>query len=129
MHIADTAGLFERAAAALANGGHIAFEEACLVSPPRGVADRRALEQLERLWAGRFLSHEAWQSALAHAGFGACAAEDVTGAFVDHFERLASIARTTGVADYPAHETDAFAHAIELARAGLIGYSRFVARR
>jgi hypothetical protein len=105
------------------------FEEACLDRAPHGGPETRVLEELEHLWGGRFLLREAWQAALASAAFEVTAIDDLTGAFLVHFGRLAAIAQTYGAAEYPAHETEAFGHAMTLANAGVIGYSRFVARR
>jgi SAM-dependent methyltransferase len=129
MHISDTAALFDRAGRAAAPGGRIAFEEACVLAAAASEAEAAALAVLERLWGGRFLSHSAWQTALATAGFETTAIDDLTDAFVVHFERLQTIARTVGAEIYPAHETEAFGLAIKLARSGAIGYSRFVACR
>jgi SAM-dependent methyltransferase len=129
MHIADTAALFDRAAGALVPGGRIAFEEACVARAAESESDANGLAELERLWGGRFLSNEAWQTALAGAGFRTIAVDDLTREFATHFERLHTIARTIAAGAYPAHETDAFVQAIALARAGVIGYSRFVAHR
>ena len=129
MHIGDTAALFDRAAGALVPGGRIAFEEACVTRAAESESEANALAELERLWGGRFLSNDAWQTALASAGFRTIAVDDLTREFATHFERLHTIARTIAAGAYPAHETDAFVQAIALARAGVIGYSRFVARR
>ena len=128
-HIADTAALFDRAARALVPEGRIAFEEGCVTRAAESGSEAHALAELERLWGGRFLSNDAWQRALASAGFRTIAVDDLTREFAIHFERLHTIARTFASGAYPAHETDAFGHAITLARAGVIGYSRFVARR
>ena len=129
MHIADTAALCDRAARALLPGGRIAFEEACVIRAAASESETGALAELERLWGGTFLSPDAWQSALACAGFQTIAVDDMTREFAIHFERLQTIARTVAAGAYPAHETDAFGHAMTLARAGVIGYSRFVARQ
>jgi sarcosine/dimethylglycine N-methyltransferase len=128
-HIADTAALFDRAARAVLTGGRIAFEETCVLRAPNNKLEAESLAAIERLWGGKFLSPYAWQTALARAGFHRTAVDDMTGAFVTYFERLQAIARTSGAGAYPAHETEAFGHAITLANARVIGYWRFVARR
>ena len=129
MHIADTAALFDRVARAVVPGGRVAFEEVCMVGAAQSESEAHALGELARMWGGRFLLRDAWQTALARAGFQTAAVDDLTGAFVIHFERLQTIARTLGAGQYPAHETEAYGQAIRLASAGVIGYTRFVARR
>lgn len=127
IHIADTPHLFERIAAALVPGGRVAFEEGCLARTPRTDSEAHSLAELEQLWGGRFLSREAWESALAGASLHASDLTDLTEMFVSDFERLETIARAQGAGRYPAHETRAFTLAVELARAGVIEYSRVVA--
>jgi len=128
-HIADTAALFKKAAGALLPVGRIAFEEPCLLRPPANAAEADTLAELERLWGGRLLSSGAWQRELEQAGFQGIAVDDVTAPFIAHFERLQTIARTCGADLYPAHETQAFAYAIQLARAGVVGHARLIGRR
>ena len=128
MHIADTSALFQRVAAALAPGGRVAFEDACLARAARGDSEARVLEELEQLWGGRFLSQDAWRAGLAGASLEVEAIDDLSGAFLADFRRLDDIARGQGAGQYPANETKAFAHAITLASAGVIGYASVVAR-
>jgi SAM-dependent methyltransferase len=128
-HIADTAALFDRAARAIVAGGRIAFEEPCVVRATASESEADAVATLERLWGGRFLSPHAWQTALAGAGFQTIAVDQLTDAFVIHFDRLQRIARTSGAGAYPAHETEAFVWALTLANTGVIGYFRFVGHR
>jgi SAM-dependent methyltransferase len=127
IHIADTAALFARAAGAITSGGCLVFEEACLTRVPRA-DESRLLERQELLWGGRFLPHDGWRGALGSAGFTVQGIDNLTGAFVAHFQRLSTIARTHGAGAYPPNETEAFEHAIALAKAGVIGYARFLAR-
>lgn len=128
MHIADITSLFDRLAATLVPDGCIAFEEACLVRPPKSDEEARLLVDLERLWGGRFLTRETWTDAMAAAGCGVVALDDLTRDFVVHFDRLIAIAGSQGASLYPAHETAAFEQATALATSGVIGYWRFVAR-
>ena len=129
MHISDTHRLIARVTSALAPGGCVAFEEACLETVSRAAGNEGRLADLERLWAGRFLSRETWLAALNGAGLEVVTTDDLTGLFLAHFERAAHIARTRGADAYPAHEAAAFDHAVKLASVGAIGYCRFVARR
>lgn len=128
-HIADSAALFDRAFVALVPGGRIAFEEPYLTRPARGDEEARTLSELEHLWGGDFRSADAWRTVVSRAGFRGLAVDDLTREFAAYFDRLQMIARTVAAGAYPAHESDAFGHAITLARAGVLGYSRFVAVR
>jgi sarcosine/dimethylglycine N-methyltransferase len=128
MHLADPAAFFARAAAALVANGRIAFEDACLLDAPRSEPDARLVEDLARLWGGRFMTRDAWHAALGASGFEVVTTDDLTHDFVTHFRRLIAIARSHGSSLYPAHETEAFEHAIRLAGSGVIGYARFVAQ-
>jgi len=127
MHIADLPALFRRAAAVLVDGGRVAFEEGCLMRAPRTEDEARALTELERLWAGRFQTESKWRELLANAGFDSCTSDDLTAELMADCERLFAIARSHAVTDYPADEANAFPLALDLARAGLLQYRRFVA--
>jgi SAM-dependent methyltransferase len=129
LHIPDAAALFALAARALAPRGRMAFEEAYLARAPRGASEVSALAELERLWGGAFLSREDWRAALGSASLEVTAFDAMTNQFLAHFERLAHIARAQGQGQFPVHEMDAYTRAIELARDGVIGYSRVIARR
>ena len=128
MHLADPAALFARAAATLVTFGCVAFEEACLTEAPRSDSDARLVEDLARLWGGRFMTRDAWHAAMAAGGFEIVTTDDLTPDFLAHFGRLIAIARSHGSSLYPAHETEAFEHAIRLGSTGVIGYARFVGR-
>jgi cyclopropane fatty-acyl-phospholipid synthase-like methyltransferase len=128
MHLADPAALFARAARSLVAQGRVAFEEAILVDAPRSDQDARLVEDLAQLWGGRFMTRQSWHVAMAASGFEIVTTDDLTHDFLAHFARLIAIARSHGSSLYPAHETQAFEHAITLASTGVIGYARFVAR-
>jgi hypothetical protein len=70
---------------------------------------------LARLWGGRFTTRDAWHAAMAASGFEIETTDDLTHDFLTHFGRLIAIARSHGSSLYPAHETEAFEHAIRLA--------------
>ena len=115
------------AAAVLVDGGRVAFEEGCLMRAPRTEDEARALTELERLWAGRFQPEPTWRELLANAGFDSCTSDDLTAELMADCTRLFAIASAHAVTDYPADEANAFPLALDLARAGLLQYRRFVA--
>jgi cyclopropane fatty-acyl-phospholipid synthase-like methyltransferase len=128
MHIADLPGLFRCAAMALAPEGCVAFEEAMLSRAARDKEEAATIAELERLWNGRLLPADAWRSALRTAALEVTSIDNLTGPFVESFQRLEKIAQREGAGQYNPHEMRAYACALTLARAGAISYARIIAR-
>ena len=134
IHVADPRSHLVRAAAVLRPRGRVAFEEAALVRPPRGPAERRRLRELCRLWGAMLSPPRSWLDACERAGLRVARADDLTAAMhADLRGRDATSPPGTVRSSAESASSDRERRAVHLARTlvedGVLGHLRVIAER
>ncbi len=127
-HFPDKRRYIDRCLVVLPSGGRIAVEDTVIVGSARDQSEARALETLQQDWMSHFPSAAAVVALMTAAGLQLRRHDDCTTAFIAWYDGLiAASARYAG--PIPAREVRGWRAAADLARRGVIGYHRFVARR
>lgn len=127
IHIDEPGKLAAVAASALRPGGTLAFEDVLLRRAPAADAERQWMQELGVAWRSSFSPLQSWCRALQEQGFRITVYEDDTPILLQHYRAATALAAAMPE-KYPAHEVTGWSCALSLATAGVIQYSRIVAR-
>ena len=125
IHVGNPTRLGRLAVVALRKWGRLAFEDVVLRRAPQNSEERDLLGQVSAAWRSSFAEFASWTDQLAEAGL------DVL--TIEHDDRMmiAHLSKLCGLADrfqnrYPSHEIVGWRGALQLAHAGVLGYTRII---
>jgi SAM-dependent methyltransferase len=127
IHVNDPRRLTEIARSALAECGTLAFEDVCFKRLPDSHDEARLVGEVCDAWRSSFAEVTQWADAFERAGFQIVAAEEDDGMLISHLSKLSSLAELRPNR-FPRREIVGWNAALDLARAGVLGYARIVAR-
>lgn len=128
-HAPDREAHLERAAEALGPDGRAAFEDVYERRAPRGPREERTWERLLDVWNVHRATRDDWLAACRAADLEPVVVEDLSDALEPHYRSELALAERLGDELYPESEARSAEWALELARAGVLGYVRVVALR
>lgn len=125
IHIGEPLRLAGIASSALREPGRLAFEDVVFRRPVATSEEQQLVDEVSAAWRSSFTGTAGWISGFAEAGFRVEASEDDDGTMASHLTRLCAL--TDAYPDrYPPHEVIGWKSALQLARAGVLGYTRIV---
>jgi SAM-dependent methyltransferase len=125
-HVGDPTRLAVLAAAALAPGGRVAFEDIVLQRAPQNETEQRLLATLGSAWRSTFARFEVWRAAFVDCGFEIRHSADLVEMLVEHLEILTRLSADPASTN-PPNEVSGWRTGLALARSGVISYGRIVA--
>ena len=129
VHIRAKDHFLRRWMKALRVGGRIAFEEAYIRRIPRSKSIAAKLSELQELWKSYLVPLRVWTKILVRLSVAVSSVEDTSGALRRLYSRMLRIDRQPGAPVFPDSERRAWVLAVELERAGILGYFRIVGEK
>lgn len=124
-HIEDKSDFIQKWAESLKPGGTIAFEDVCLRRNPEGQKERSSLEKFEADSLSKVVAAAEWKRILLDSSFSVTMLEDLTAQMIDEERRLIQRSQT----GKNSNENEKTNLLLDLAKKGILGYLRLVAKR